>query len=114
MGGYLYIMDGAAAVAGSGLSAGDAAKMEGPEHVGPSAEAAAELILVDVPLEFRPVDRLGAVAAGCPRGGSSMEIEVISRGNMARGIATRALPDAVTPRATTSERSPSASASGRS
>ncbi len=54
-GGYLYIIDGAAAVAGSALSAGDAAKVEGPEHVGLSAEAAAEVILVDVPLEFRPV-----------------------------------------------------------
>jgi redox-sensitive bicupin YhaK (pirin superfamily) len=54
-GGYLYVIDGAAAVARSALSAGDAAKIEGPEHVGLSAEAAAELILVDVPLEFRPV-----------------------------------------------------------
>ncbi len=54
-GGYLYIIDGAATVPGSGLSAGDAAKIEGPEQVSLSAEAAAELILVDVPLEFRPV-----------------------------------------------------------
>ncbi len=42
-------------MAGSALSAGGAAKPEGPEHVGLAAEAAAELILVDVPLEFRPV-----------------------------------------------------------
>ncbi len=46
-------------MAGSALSAGDAAKIEGPEHLGLSAQAAAELILVGVPLEFRPV-RVGA------------------------------------------------------
>ncbi len=54
-GGYLYVIDGAAEVDGPRLSAGDAAKIEGPEHVALSSPETAELILVDVPLEFRPV-----------------------------------------------------------
>lgn len=54
-GGYLYVIDGAAAVGGSELSPGDATKIEGPEGLALSPPATAELILVDVPLEFRPV-----------------------------------------------------------
>ena len=54
-GGYLYLIDGAAAVGGSALSAGDAAKVHGPEHVAVSVRETAELILVDVPLRFRRV-----------------------------------------------------------
>jgi hypothetical protein len=54
-GGYLYVMDGAIELGGEKLSAGDAAKLFGPEDVTCSTVDTAELILIDVPLEFRPV-----------------------------------------------------------
>ena len=54
-GGYLYVIDGRVALDGDGLSTGDAAKITGPVEVALSTDAAAELILIDVPLEFEPV-----------------------------------------------------------
>ncbi|HEX2273032.1 MAG TPA: hypothetical protein VHG90_04060, partial [Acidimicrobiales bacterium] len=54
-GGYLYVIDGAAAVGDSALSAGDAATIHGPEHLAVSTPETAELIVVDVPLQFEPV-----------------------------------------------------------
>ena len=54
-GGYLYVIDGEATLGGAALAAGDAAKVEGPEDVALAAPGTAELILVDVPLEFRPI-----------------------------------------------------------
>jgi redox-sensitive bicupin YhaK (pirin superfamily) len=53
-GGYLYVLDGELKVAGDKLATGDAAKLAGPEVV-ELAGVDAELILVDVPLEFQPV-----------------------------------------------------------
>ena len=37
------------------MDPGDAAKIEGPEHLVLSAPDTAEMIMVDVPLEFEPV-----------------------------------------------------------
>ena len=55
-GGYLYVIDGDVGVGEETLATGDAAAIEGPEELALSASSgAAELILVDVPLEFRPV-----------------------------------------------------------
>ena len=54
-GGYLYLIDGDADVAGTAMEAGDAAKIHGPEDLAVSSRGGAELILVDVPLEFQPV-----------------------------------------------------------
>ena len=54
-GGYLYVIDGRVALDGDGLSTGDAAKITGPVELALSTDAAAELILIDVPLEYKPV-----------------------------------------------------------
>ncbi len=56
-GGYLYVIEGEAtlATAQASLGTGDAAKMQGPEDMVLSSPDAAELILVDVPLEFERV-----------------------------------------------------------
>ncbi|CAN5356169.1 hypothetical protein BH20ACT9_BH20ACT9_00350 [soil metagenome] len=54
-GGYLYVMDGAVDVGADKLSAGDAAKIFGDERLEITAVDDAELILIDVPLQFRPV-----------------------------------------------------------
>ncbi len=54
-GGYLYVIEGVAAVGAWALAAGDAAKVHGPEHLVLSTADTAELILVDVPLDFAPV-----------------------------------------------------------
>ncbi|MDP8977638.1 MAG: pirin family protein [Actinomycetota bacterium] len=54
-GGYLYVMDGAVDVGADKLSSGDAAKILGAERVGITAVDDAELILIDVPLQFQPV-----------------------------------------------------------
>lgn len=54
-GGYLYVMDGAVEVSGDKLATGDAAKIFGAEQLDISALDDAEIILIDVPLEFRPV-----------------------------------------------------------
>ena len=54
-GGYLYVLDGELEVAGDKLATGDAAKVAGSEVVELAGVDDAELILIDVPLEFRPV-----------------------------------------------------------
>ena len=53
--GYLYLIEGAVALAGDRLSTGDAAKIFEQPELPLRAEAASELILVDVPLRFTPV-----------------------------------------------------------
>jgi quercetin 2,3-dioxygenase len=60
-GGYLYVIDGRVAIDGDQLRTGDAAKITGRADLGLATDAAAELILIDVPLEFEPV---GVWAAG--------------------------------------------------
>jgi hypothetical protein len=54
-GGYLYVLDGELETAGDKLGTGDAAKLAGPEAVELVGVGNAELILIDVPLEFRAV-----------------------------------------------------------
>ena len=53
--GYLYLIEGAVALAGDRLSTGDAAKILDQPELPVRAEAASELIMVDVPLRFTPV-----------------------------------------------------------
>jgi redox-sensitive bicupin YhaK (pirin superfamily) len=54
-GGYLYVIDGRASLDGDPIGTGDAASIEGPLEVSLVSAHAAELILIDVPLEFDPV-----------------------------------------------------------
>lgn len=54
-GGYLYLIDGAVDLDGERLNSGDAAKLYGPHDLAVSSVEAAELILVDVALDFTPV-----------------------------------------------------------
>jgi len=54
-GGYLYLIDGRVALNGDQLRTGDAAKVSGEAVLALSTDVAAELILIDVPLEFEPV-----------------------------------------------------------
>jgi redox-sensitive bicupin YhaK (pirin superfamily) len=54
-GGYLYVIAGEVTLPEASLDVGDAAKVEGPEDLVLSSPSVAELILVDVPLEFEPV-----------------------------------------------------------
>ncbi len=54
-GGYLYVMDGATDLGGEKLVTGDAAKIYGAHDAVITGVEDAEVILVDVPLEFRPV-----------------------------------------------------------
>ncbi|TMG18143.1 MAG: pirin family protein [Chloroflexi bacterium] len=53
--GYLYLIEGAVALADDRLSTGDAAKILDQPELPVRAEAASELILVDVPMRFTPV-----------------------------------------------------------
>ena len=53
-GGYLYVIDGRVAVDGEPLRTGDAARITGPADLRLATDVAAELILIDVPLEFEP------------------------------------------------------------
>jgi quercetin 2,3-dioxygenase len=55
-GGYLYVIDGRITIEGDELRTGDAAKVTGAVELGIRTDLAAELILVDVPLAFEPVD----------------------------------------------------------
>jgi redox-sensitive bicupin YhaK (pirin superfamily) len=50
--GYLYVIDGRVTIDGEGLATGDAAKVIGPIELMLSSPSAAELILIDVPLDF--------------------------------------------------------------
>jgi len=54
-GGYLYVIDGSVALDGGRLRAGDAANVTGPADLRLTTDAAAELILIDVPIEFEPI-----------------------------------------------------------
>lgn len=54
-GGYLYVMDGVIDVGGDKLSAGDAAKIFGPERLHIAAVDDSEIILLDVVREFKTV-----------------------------------------------------------
>ena len=54
-GGYLYLIDGRLSLDGDSLRTGDAAKITGQATLGLSTDVAAEIILIDVPLEFEPV-----------------------------------------------------------
>jgi quercetin 2,3-dioxygenase len=54
-GGYLYVIDGRVELDGDELRTGDAAKIAGPGTIRLRTGLAAELILIDVPLEFEAV-----------------------------------------------------------
>jgi redox-sensitive bicupin YhaK (pirin superfamily) len=54
-GGYLYVIDGRLSLDGESLGTGDAAKVTEAARLELSTDIAAELILIDVPLEFEPV-----------------------------------------------------------
>ena len=54
-GGYLYLIDGRLLLNGDSLATGDAVKVTGEAKFELSTDVAAELILIDVPLEFEPV-----------------------------------------------------------
>ena len=54
-GGYLYVIDGRVEVDGELLRTGDAIKVERQADLSITTELAAELILIDVPLEFTAV-----------------------------------------------------------
>jgi redox-sensitive bicupin YhaK (pirin superfamily) len=53
--GYLYVIAGDALLGDTALGVGDAVKFEGPEECRLTSPASAELILIDVPLQFEPV-----------------------------------------------------------
>jgi quercetin 2,3-dioxygenase len=53
--GYLYVIDGRVTLNGGSLRTGDAAKVTGEASLELSTDVAAELILIDVPLEFEPI-----------------------------------------------------------
>jgi len=54
-GGYMYVIDGRVMVDGNKLRTGDALKVAGAADLRLDTDVAAELILVDVPLEFEAV-----------------------------------------------------------
>jgi redox-sensitive bicupin YhaK (pirin superfamily) len=54
-GGYLYVIDGRIEINGDEMRTGDAAKITGEATLELSSPVAAELILIDVPLEFEPI-----------------------------------------------------------
>jgi quercetin 2,3-dioxygenase len=53
-GGYLYVLEGGLRVGEESLAGGDAAKLAGPEELELTGDDA-ELILIEVPLQFRPI-----------------------------------------------------------
>jgi redox-sensitive bicupin YhaK (pirin superfamily) len=54
-GGYFYVIDGRVDVDGEQLRTGDALKIAGETELTVTTDLAAELILIDVPLDFEPV-----------------------------------------------------------
>ena len=54
-GGYFYVIDGRVDVDGEQLRTGDALKVGGETELTLTTDVAAELILIDVPLDFEPV-----------------------------------------------------------
>lgn len=63
------MIDGAASTRDDDLDSGDAVKIEGPEERELVTRDAAELMLVDVPLEFEPGARPHMVSLGGAWGG---------------------------------------------
>lgn len=55
-GGYLYVIDGRLSLNGDSLKTGDAAKITAKATLEMSTDVVAEVILIDVPLQFEPVD----------------------------------------------------------
>jgi hypothetical protein len=53
--GYLYVVDGELRLGDETLAAGDAAKLAGPEDLHLAGATQTELILIDVPLQVRPI-----------------------------------------------------------
>lgn len=54
-GGYLYVLDGDLRLGDETLGTGDAAKLAGPEDLQLTGTSDAELVLIDVPMEVRPI-----------------------------------------------------------
>ena len=54
-GGYLYVIDGRLSLNGDTLKTGDAAKITDEARLEIATDVGAELILIDVPLQFQPV-----------------------------------------------------------
>jgi redox-sensitive bicupin YhaK (pirin superfamily) len=54
-GGYLYVIDGRLALNGDSLRTGDAAKVTGEVSFALTTDVGAELILIDVPLQFESI-----------------------------------------------------------
>jgi len=54
-GGYLYVIGGELLLGEETLAGGDAAKVAGPEELMLTAAGQAELILIEVPRQFRPI-----------------------------------------------------------
>jgi len=54
-GGYVYVIDGRVDLDGEQLGTGDAIKVTGAADLAMTTDVAAELILIDVPLEFEPI-----------------------------------------------------------
>ena len=54
-GGYLYVIDGELRLGDETLGHGDAAKLAGPEDLRLTGLTGAELILIEVPLNFQPI-----------------------------------------------------------
>ena len=67
-GGYLYVIDGRLSLDGESLRTGDAAKVTGEVELELATEVGAELILIDVPLEFEPVGVWAGDEGSCWRG----------------------------------------------
>jgi redox-sensitive bicupin YhaK (pirin superfamily) len=54
-GGYLYVLDGELRLGDERLGGADAAKLAGPGELELAGVGDTELILIDVPLQFRPI-----------------------------------------------------------
>ena len=54
-GGYLYVIDGPLSLNGDSLRTGDAAKVTGVARLEMSTDVAADLILIDVPVQFESI-----------------------------------------------------------
>ena len=54
-GGYLYVIEGELRLGDDALGPGDAAKLAGPEDIQMTGIDDAELILIEVPLQFHPI-----------------------------------------------------------
>ena len=63
-GGYLWVTDGRLSLDDNSLRTGDAAKVTGENALQSAMEVAAELILIDVPLEFESVGVWRAAEGG--------------------------------------------------